>query len=411
MKILIIGNHTCGNRGDGAIIRGLIEEVEEQQPGVNVDVMSRFPVSSEFLLGKPFIFDWIYKYQRFKGGLKAKLQNRIYKSTLKKHLVNSAESTKIDTRLPQEFKDYIKSLKEYDYVIQVGGSFFVDLYGVGQFYHALCTLASGTPLLILGHSVGPFENKEFCDVSKLVFNRAKVLALRESVSKDLLEEKFELPRSYYEGADTAWLVRSNHVAIENAALIEFVESENTIAITLRELKPFDKRLGISQDLYEDKYAEICNHLIRKGFNILACSTCTGIDGYQKDDRMVALRVQKKIDFPEKFKVVLDELNDVQLGTLLSKCQLTIGTRLHSAIISMNFGTPAFALNYEHKSEGIMNQLGLPSFGTHLSELVDGSLINKVDNCLADLVNVRGKVHCAVENEKSRARNMISLSFK
>ena len=275
----------------------------------------------------------------------------------------------------------------------------------------MCTLASGTPLLILGHSVGPFENKEFCDVSKLVFNRAKVLALRESVSKDLLEEKFELPRSYYEGADTAWLVRSNHVAIENAALIEFVESENTIAITLRELKPFDKRLGISQDLYEDKYAEICNHLIRKGFNILACSTCTGIDGYQKDDRMVALRVQKKIDTPEKFKVVLDELNDVQLGTLLSKCQLTIGTRLHSAIISMNFGTPAFALNYEHKSEGIMNQLGLPSFGTHLSELVDGSLINKVDSCLADLVNVREKVHCAVENEKARARNMISLSFK
>ena len=206
-------------------------------------------------------------------------------------------------------------------------------------------------------------------------------------------------------------MRSNHVAIENAALIEFVESENTIAITLRELKPFDKRLGISQDLYEDKYAEICNHLIRKGFNILACSTCTGIDGYQKDDRMVALRVQKKIDTPEKFKVVLDELNDVQLGTLLSKCQLTIGTRLHSAIISMNFGTPAFALNYEHKSEGIMNQLGLPSFGTHLSELVDGSLINKVDSCLADLVNVREKVHCAVENEKARARNMISLSFK
>lgn len=410
MKILIIGNHTCGNRGDGAIIRGLIEEIDEQQPDANVDVMSRFPISSEFLLGKPFIADWIYKYQRYSGGLKAKLQNRLYKSTLRKCLVNSAQNTQVDTKLPQEFKDYIESLKDYDYVIQVGGSFFVDLYGVGQFYHALCTLASGTSLLILGHSVGPFENKEFCDVSRLVFNRAKILALRESVSKKLLEEKFELPASYFEGADTAWLVRNNHVAIENTALNDFIEQRKTIAITLRELKPFDRRLGISQDTYEDNYAEICNYLIGKGFNILACSTCTGIDGYQKDDRMVALRVQKKIEGSSNFKVVMDELNDVQLGTLLSKCELTIGTRLHSAIISMNFGTPAFALNYEHKSEGIMNQLGLPDFGVPLIELCNGKLQEKVDSYLENSLAFKQNVSDALAIEKSRASSMIASAF-
>lgn len=411
MKILIIGNHTCGNRGDGAIIRGLIEEIAEQQPDANVEVMSRFPISSEFLLGKPFIFDWIYKYQRYRGGLKAKLQNRLYKSTLRKCLVNSAQNKQVDPKLPQEFKDYIESLKDYDYVIQVGGSFFVDLYGVGQFYHALCTLASGTPLLILGHSVGPFENKEFCEVSKLVFNRAKILALRESVSKTLLEQKFDLPASYFEGADTAWLVRNNHVAIENTALNEFIEQRKTIAITLRELKPFDRRLGISQETYEEKYAEICNYLIGKGYNILACSTCTGIDGYQKDDRMVALRVQKRIKAPSNFKVVMDELNDVQLGTLLSKCELTIGTRLHSAIISMNFGTPAFALNYEHKSEGIMNQLGLPDFGVPLVELCNGKLQDKIDSYLQNSSVLKQKVSDALAVEKGRASSMVADAFK
>uniref|UniRef100_UPI0030D9B6F5 polysaccharide pyruvyl transferase family protein n=1 Tax=uncultured Alteromonas sp. TaxID=179113 RepID=UPI0030D9B6F5 len=243
-----------------------------------------------------------------------------------------------------------------------------------------------------------------------VFNHAKILALRESVSKKLLEEKFELPANYVEGADTAWLVRNNHVAIENTALNSFIKQRKTIAITLRELKPFDKRLGISQETYEAKYAELCNHLINNGYNVLACSTCTGIDGYQKDDRMVALRVQKNINQPENFKVVMDELNDVELGTLLSQCELTIGTRLHSAIISMNFGTPAFALNYEHKSEGIMNQLGLPDFGVPLGDLLNDELQQKVDNYLEDSVNYVEKVAVALKSEKERSKKMLQVAF-
>ena len=126
--------------------------------------------------------------------------------------------------------------------------------------------------------------------------------------------------------------------------------------------------------------------------------------------MVALRVQKNIKQPEHFKVVMDELNDVELGTLLSQCELTIGTRLHSAIISMNFGTPAFALNYEHKSEGIMNQLGLPDFGVPLGDLLNGKLQQKVDNYLEDSAIYVEKVAVALKSEKERARKMLQVAF-
>lgn len=46
MKLLILGNHTCGNRGDSAIMRGLLDAISRQQPDVEMDVMSRFPISS-----------------------------------------------------------------------------------------------------------------------------------------------------------------------------------------------------------------------------------------------------------------------------------------------------------------------------------------------------------------------------
>ncbi|STE96177.1 Colanic acid biosynthesis protein [Escherichia coli] len=50
--------------------------------------------------------------------------------------------------------------------------------------------------------------------------------------------------------------------------------------------------------------------------------------------------------------MMDELNDLEMGKILGACELTVGTRLHSAIISMNFATPAIAINYEHKSAGL-----------------------------------------------------------
>jgi colanic acid/amylovoran biosynthesis protein len=96
---------------------------------------------------------------------------------------------------------------------------------------------------------------------------------------------------------------------------------------------------------------------------------------------------------------MDEFNDLELGVLLSECHLTIGTRLHSAIISMNFGTPAVAINYEHKSMGVMNQLGLPQMATDVQSLMDGSLIDKVQAILADYDTIKQNVETAVAHER------------
>lgn len=52
MKLLILGNHTCGNRGDSAILRGLLDAINILNPHAEVDVMSRYPVSF-FLAAQP----------------------------------------------------------------------------------------------------------------------------------------------------------------------------------------------------------------------------------------------------------------------------------------------------------------------------------------------------------------------
>ncbi|TFZ52096.1 colanic acid biosynthesis pyruvyl transferase WcaK [Serratia proteamaculans] len=412
MKLLLVGNHTCGNRGDGAILRGLIESIELIDPSIQVSAISRYSVSSSYLLGRKVEDDILYRYHFKKnGGFKGRaikaIINRCLPSLLVSRIKNGVFSKLF--KLPKEFDEYIQELKKYDAIVQVGGSFFVDLYGKNQFEHALCAILADKPIYMIGHSVGPFENKKFNIIANLVFSKVKMLVLREDISKELMSKSDITTGKVIAGIDTAWLV--NHTtSINNYALehwIKVATERPSIAITMRELAPFDKRLGVTQDEYEVAIARLIDNLIINGFNIIAVSTCTGIDSYHKDDRMIAIQVGDKLKNKNNYHVVMDEFNDVELGTILRQCQLTIGTRLHSAIISMNFGTPAVAINYEHKSAGIMRQLGLPELSSDVSTLIDGSIINKVNSILEQLESFNEKVNFAVEQERIKGKEIMS----
>lgn len=408
MKLLLVGNHTCGNRGDGAILRGLVQAIEHNTPGATIDIISRYPVSSSYLLGRDVKDDVLYRYHfKSKGGLIGKIRKALIHRTLPRILAAKVKGKGILKYLPvpAEFQEHISKIAEYDAIIQVGGSFFVDLYGINQFEHALCALLAKKPIYMIGHSVGPFEQEVFNDIARMVFSQVEMLVLREAISYNLMKKGNIPVEKVIEGVDTAWLVDSNSPIDESNYSLrhwrETISKRPTVAITMRELAPFDKRLGVTQEQYEVAFADLINQLISNGYQVLGLSTCTGIDSYHKDDRMVAQQVANKVNNHEDFYVVMDEFNDVELGHVLSYCQLTIGTRLHSAIISMNFGTPAVAINYEHKSAGIMQQLKLPELSANVESLIDGSLAKNVISMLKNIAVLKGKVSVAIENEREK----------
>ncbi|NEG79943.1 colanic acid biosynthesis pyruvyl transferase WcaK [Pantoea agglomerans] len=405
MKILLVGNHTCGNRGDGAILRGLIDSMKSARSDLEIDVISRYPTSSGYLLQQDIKQDALYLHNSksgkgLVGSFRRKVANRLMPDIMMAHLGKGGIFKSF--AVPPHLKAFTDSLAKYDAIIQVGGSFFVDLYGVTQFDHALCALMAKKPIYLIGHSVGPFQNPRVNALANFVFDRVDSLVLRESVSLDLMKRDGVTSSKVASGVDTAFLVRAREVENPSHNLLYWqgiIDGRKTIAITVRELAPFDKRLGVTQKEYEAAFGRVINAMIAEGYQVVAFSTCTGIDSYAKDDRMVALTLRDHVTQPEHYHVIMDEFNDLELGILLNHCHLTIGTRLHSAIISMNFGTPAVAINYEHKSMGVMNQLGLPQMATDVKSLMDGSLIDKVKTVLADYDNIKLKVDTAVANER------------
>lgn len=409
MKLLLVGNHTCGNRGDAAILRGLIAELRSQNSEIEIDIYSRFPVSSSYLLGEELQMDPLDQYHNTSNTFKDRIWKRFSRRFLGYQLANKLKRSSLNS-LPEHISKQVEHIKQYDAIIQVGGSFFVDLYGPAQFEHALCALIAKSKLFMLGHSVGPFNSKKYAKLANQVFSSVDELALRESLSLEYMHQAAIADTKVTTGSDTAWLV-PNAIVNLPSHILTLVKNGPVIAITLRDLAPFDKRLGVTQEEYQQSFASIIDALISDGYYIVLCSTCTGIDSYQRDDRMTALKVQALVKNKEQCYVIMDELNDVQLGSFLSMCALTIGTRLHSAIISMNFGTPAIAINYEHKSKGIMAQLNMAELSKDITSLFNGQLLAEVRNISTNLDQVKAKMNIKVEQERQKVRCMVTRTLK
>jgi colanic acid/amylovoran biosynthesis protein len=63
----------------------------------------------------------------------------------------------------------------------------------------------------------------------------------------------------------------------------------------------------------------------------------------------------------------------ELKGVYGACDMLIGTRFHSVIFSLTSGTPCIAIEYEHKTRGIMRDLGLESWVVPMAEVTAARL--------------------------------------
>ncbi|WP_322534640.1 glycosyltransferase family protein [Vibrio parahaemolyticus] len=130
-KILIVGNHCCSNRGDAAILRGLIDFIEEEYPNFSVDITSRYVDGAKWFFNNTVHNDILAKEKDKYKSISGKIKNRLINNFLLPiYIKGGIDSKKF---LPKSYENFSNFINKYDFVIQVGGSFFVDLYGVSQF--------------------------------------------------------------------------------------------------------------------------------------------------------------------------------------------------------------------------------------------------------------------------------------
>ncbi len=181
-----------------------------------MDVMSRFPVSSAWLQGRPIIADPLYQLsqkQQAAAGLNGRVKKILRRRFQHKILLSKVaqEGSLRNFAIAPEFAEFAQFIAQYDAVIQVGGSNYVDLYGLTHFEYPLCAFMANKPIYMVGHSVGPFSRILTLTSSPIMFLvRTSALILRETVSRDMMTAAQIDTRKVEQGVDTAWLVERRH---------------------------------------------------------------------------------------------------------------------------------------------------------------------------------------------------------
>lgn len=378
--------------------------LESERSDAEFVITSRYPTSSAHILGRPVVDD-IFSGRLIEPGRFPDTRRRLIPWRLMAR--HRTGHSLWDRVLPAPVRERIEIVAGYDLVVHVGGSNFVDLYGNGHFETDFAAMIAGVPVILPGHSIGPVAQGRYPVLMRHLLKHVAYVGLRESASRRLLEAADMPMTRVHGGADTAWNIDPFDVPHADPQA-EFFSGSNRplVAITARTLAPFDGLLGIDQSSYERAFAGLVDRLIEAGYDVLALATCTGIDSYHRDDRMVALRIGQQVSQPAHFRVAMNEFDDLALGARLRGCELLVATRLHSAIIAMNFGTPALTLAYEHKSRGMLEDMGLSDLSAEMSELIEGTFAARVLAVLGQRHAWAGRIAEPVAQARARARRMV-----
>lgn len=381
-NILITNYHCASNRGDAAILEGVVEGIQTEFPNAVFTVATEYPAAATIINNsidsteqrlvpfKPYHFRKNPLLGLFTANV---LINRVLPRTP----ISSYTTSKLN------FQPYL----EADLIVATGGQYLTDNYmpsKLGALWElALCKLL-GKPVVLYAQSIGPLNKQPFASIARRVFDKIDLITLRDSHSKHVLKSLGVSKTPMYVTADAAFSMTVKQKSdtplrgrrIENPPSLD---SHNpVVSISCRKWSYFQRG---GQEKYEEAVAKCADWLIKeRSARVVFISTCTGFDGYHTDDRVTAHSVidrmnQKCSNNPQ---IVTGEYTPKELSMLYREVDIHVGTRMHSNILAILQETPVVGIEYEFKTKELMRQFDLEDYLVDIDQITPHSLIERMD---------------------------------
>jgi polysaccharide pyruvyl transferase CsaB len=324
MKVGIVGNYGNNNKGDEAILEGIIQQLEEglQLSRADITVFS----NQEEQMKETFGVHARKLYYK-KGGRMGTFLNTM-----------------------RENKQAVQSL---DLLIIGGGGIFMDLYGTESFLFGLygyLAKKAGTPAVLYGVGAGPIKTKIGAFILKQLAHSVKLVTVRDPESKALMES-IGINRDIHIIGDPAFKLPVNndthsfHPSIKKIAITAVPYYHGSYWPTENLAKYHDYVEGMAKNidalLKQDPTLEI-NFFSTK----------------QPQDTDVTKDIASRLTDPSLVTVYEDTFDAKEMASFTHQHDLVIGTRLHSLILSLVSETPMMAVAYHHKVKDFMDMLEL-----------------------------------------------------
>lgn len=213
-KILIL-NVGSTNKGNRALVESTIETIKTFVP------------DTEFYLMGPYEGD--HNGLQIKKQIDAGLSIRKPQYTImslfylfKCGCINILK--RFDVHIPISKNSRLFDYYDSDIVVNSGGDHLSGEYGIGtlgSFITILYAILLGKPVVLYGESLGYFKNSVLNSIAKFVFNRTKLILVREELSKRYLDNNNITMPKIYVTADPAFLLG----AVPQSRVFEILSEE------------------------------------------------------------------------------------------------------------------------------------------------------------------------------------------
>lgn len=388
VHILIINLHSSYNAGDAVLALSATRQLQEAFPGSIVTLSITEPFShtgSDHKVGS-FMY-WIHP-------LTANRQMKWRLGEILRLGVGSMIAV-ISYRwrkkpkflfLTNDQKAFLQAYFDADLVTSAPGNFLLTSGKFGfTFLTAVYSLAyalwARKPLYILPQSVGPINRKWERWLIPMIFNRARLIMVREEVSLQLLHQikvtnpkvflqpdlAFSYPAAPVEEAEQ-WLQSYN---------IQSGDGTPRLGMTAIDWGAHTGQTAL-QARYEAALAAVARYFVEhmRGKVILFPQVVDAV--IEDDDRIPAQRVVESVpDLNERVRLVDQPSSPMVLKSAYGLMDIFIGTRMHSNIFALSSEVPTLAIAYRYKTQGIMHMLGLDEWVIDIQAINSDVLIERL----------------------------------
>lgn len=374
-RVLITNAYSARNRGDAAIILGMIESL--RRTAVFRDAEIRISSADYPADCKRYPVPAVRSFHSLKNAF-----SRSSSANLLFFLVVLLPLSllwalgwrvgRLDLPLTANLRELLRTYADADVVIAAGGGYLyttsaihgniVLLVNVYSFFFAVLL---GKPVCLYAQSIGPFAGSWQRWFIRRALSLVALVEVRETVSRRLLDG-WNMPTPVREVADAAFLLEARQPGV--GFDLARAGGGSTVGMTVRNwFRHPEKQAG-----YEETVASFVDWLVEeRGAEVVFLPQVTFDDGHD-DDRVTARRVAASVARHDRIRIVEDELTAAEIKWLCGRTDFFVGTRMHSNIFALSSGVPTLAIAYQPKTSGIMAGLGLGDCVLRIEDLtLDG----------------------------------------
>jgi len=414
MKAFIANTHSVMNSGDAGIVLAQIRFLRKLCPSLEISLSSRTP--------------------RLDKKIYSDLDVKLLPPLIPAPSVYSGAVEKIRKCLKNLFAirskaAFLREIKGSDLVISSGGGYFWShrkfLPGpmfLQNYLHLMPAVQRKKPVFFFPQSFDPLRSRAAVRLLKNLLKEASVVRIyaREQPSFRYLERILEKTERVRICPDMAFLLDPPGRSTPEHPHLWSSLKRPVVAMTLRQWDFPETRDARSKttkrDTYMENMREICRSVWKKwdGSVVLFCQSRG--PGPFEDDRLITgfLAESLRHRIPaENFRFVdlPETAHPHDILDLLSRADLLIATRFHSAIFALITGTPVISIAYQKKSTGILKALGLERFNIPISDFDAERILGLGREILDHNEEIRSGIRRKVREMRERIEDELASTVR